>query len=90
MPTLSSELRSKLERVVIEARDVAEAGARATMEALAVYHHEPYPQWMRRVDLDGSLAAFLIPAYSHLSVQWPRSKGGFWGSSDIRSDCEPI
>lgn len=43
MPTLSSELRSKLERVVVEARDAAEAGARAALEALAVNHHEPYP-----------------------------------------------
>jgi hypothetical protein len=43
VPTLSSELRSKLERVVIEARDAAEIGARAALEALAVHHHEPYP-----------------------------------------------
>jgi hypothetical protein len=43
MPTLPSELRNKLERVVVEARDVAEAGACAALEALAVGHHEPYP-----------------------------------------------
>lgn len=43
MPTLASEHRSKLERVIIEARDVAETGARAALEALAVHHHEPYP-----------------------------------------------
>jgi len=43
MPTLASELRNKLERVVIEARDTAEVGARAALEALAVHHHEPYP-----------------------------------------------
>lgn len=43
MPTLGSELRNKLERAVVEARDVAEAGARAALEALAVHHHEPYP-----------------------------------------------
>jgi REP element-mobilizing transposase RayT len=43
MPTLPTELRNKLERVVIEARDAAEAGARAALEALAVHHHEPYP-----------------------------------------------
>ncbi|MGC9454630.1 MAG: SAM-dependent DNA methyltransferase, partial [Phycisphaerae bacterium] len=42
MPTLASDLRNKLERVVIEARDVAEAGARAALEALAVHHYEPY------------------------------------------------
>jgi len=43
MPTLTSDLRNKLERVVIEARDAAEVGARAALEALAVHHHEPYP-----------------------------------------------
>lgn len=43
MPTLASSLRSRLERVVTEARDVAEAGSRATLEALAVHHYEPYP-----------------------------------------------
>jgi hypothetical protein len=43
MPTLASELRGKLERVVIEARVAAEAGARAALEALAVHHYEPYP-----------------------------------------------
>ncbi|MFW6106769.1 MAG: SAM-dependent DNA methyltransferase, partial [bacterium] len=42
MATLATELRNQLERVVIEARDVAEAGARAALEALAVHHHEPY------------------------------------------------
>jgi hypothetical protein len=43
MPTLASELRNKLERVVIEARDAAEVGARDALEAMAVHHHEPYP-----------------------------------------------
>jgi len=43
MPILPGELRNKLERVVIDARDAAEAGARAALEALAVHHHEPYP-----------------------------------------------
>mgnify|MGYP000861726953 CR=1 FL=1 len=43
MPTLPSDLRKQLERVVIEARDAAEVGARAALEALAVHHHEPYP-----------------------------------------------
>jgi hypothetical protein len=43
MPTLPSDLRNKLEDVVIEARDVAEEGALAALEALGVHHHEPYP-----------------------------------------------
>ena len=42
MKTLSSSLRRLLERTVIEARDVAETGARAALTALAVQHHEPY------------------------------------------------
>ncbi len=43
MPTLPSDLRNKLERVVIVARDVAEVGARAALESLAVHHHVLYP-----------------------------------------------
>ncbi|MGI6162848.1 MAG: Eco57I restriction-modification methylase domain-containing protein [Bacillota bacterium] len=42
MSVLSVEQRNELERVVAEARDVAEAGARAALEALAVHHYEPY------------------------------------------------
>ena len=42
METLSTELRRQLERTIVEARDVAEAGARGAFEALAVPHHEPY------------------------------------------------
>lgn len=43
MSTLPSDLRNKLERVIIEARDAAEIGARTALQALAVHHHEPYP-----------------------------------------------
>jgi len=42
LTVLPTELRNKLERTIIEARDVAEAGAKAALEALAVHHHEPY------------------------------------------------
>ena len=42
MKTLSTEFRRQLERTVIEARDVAEGGARVALETLAVHHHEPY------------------------------------------------
>ena len=42
MQPLSTELRRQLERTVIEARDIAETGAVAALEALAVHHHEPY------------------------------------------------
>ncbi|MGE5580214.1 MAG: DNA methyltransferase [Bacillota bacterium] len=42
MPILPSNLRNRLERVVTEARDIAEAGSRAALESLAVHHYEPY------------------------------------------------
>ena len=42
METLSTAHRRQLERTIVEARDVAETGARIALEALAVQHHEPY------------------------------------------------
>ena len=42
MKTLSIECRRQLERTVVKARGIAEAGATAALEALAVQHHEPY------------------------------------------------
>lgn len=42
MKSLSTEFRRRLERTVVEARDAAEAGARAALQALAVHHHESY------------------------------------------------
>ncbi|WP_029131814.1 Eco57I restriction-modification methylase domain-containing protein [Sedimenticola selenatireducens] len=42
MKTLSTEFRRQLERTVVAARDIAEAGAKVALEALAVQHHEPY------------------------------------------------
>ncbi len=42
MKTLSTKHRRQLERTVVEARDIAEAGARGALEALALHHHEPY------------------------------------------------
>lgn len=43
MPPLPSDLRNKLERAIIEARDVAEEGAEAALKALAVNHYDPFP-----------------------------------------------
>ena len=48
MPTLASELRNKLEHVVIDARDAAEAGARASLEALAVHESKFYPHMSKQ------------------------------------------
>ena len=42
MNVLAAELRKRLERAVADAREVAEAGARAALEALSVHHREPY------------------------------------------------
>ena len=42
MKALSTEHRRQLEKTVVSARDVAEEGARVSLEALAVHHHEPY------------------------------------------------
>lgn len=42
MKVLPTELRNQLERTIIRAREAAEAGARAALEALAVHHPEPY------------------------------------------------
>ncbi|MCF6289519.1 MAG: BREX-1 system adenine-specific DNA-methyltransferase PglX [Desulfobacterales bacterium] len=42
MPPLASALRNRLKDAVIAARDIAEVGSRAALEALAVHHHEPY------------------------------------------------
>ena len=42
MKTMSSSLRMQLERTVVDAREVAETGARGALEALAVHHHKPY------------------------------------------------
>ena len=39
---LSPSLRKRLERAIVSARDVAEAGARAALESLAVHEREPY------------------------------------------------
>lgn len=43
MAALDRDLRRQLERTIVAARDEAEAGAHAALEALAVHHHEPYP-----------------------------------------------
>jgi hypothetical protein len=42
MAALSPDLRKQLEKVVVEARKLAEPGAKKALEALAVHHHEPH------------------------------------------------
>jgi hypothetical protein len=45
--TLSTELRNKLDRSIVHAREAAEVGAKTAIEALAVHHHEPYGHMSR-------------------------------------------
>ncbi len=42
MTLLTTELRNRLKDTVTAARDLAETGSRAALEALGVHHHEPY------------------------------------------------
>ena len=42
MAVLPTELRKQLENTITEARDIAEVGARATLESMAIDHYEPY------------------------------------------------
>lgn len=42
MTLLTTELRNRLKETVTAARDLAETGSRAALEALGVHHHEPY------------------------------------------------
>ena len=42
MSTLPTDLRNKLERTCVAARNLAEKAARAALEAMAVHHHEAY------------------------------------------------
>ncbi|MCE9589094.1 MAG: N-6 DNA methylase [Planctomycetes bacterium] len=44
MSALPSNLRNKLESTVVKARDIAVEAARAALDHLGVFHHEPYPQ----------------------------------------------
>ena len=43
MPTLTRDLRRRLDTTVRQARRAAEAGAHKAIEQLAVHHHEPWP-----------------------------------------------
>ena len=58
MPTLSSDLRNKLERTCVAARDLAEQAARAALESVAVQHPEAYAHMTRaQKDLRNKLRA---------------------------------
>jgi N-6 DNA Methylase len=58
MPTLPTDLRNKLERTCIAARNEAERAASAALESLAVQHHEAYGHMGReQKDLRNKLRA---------------------------------
>jgi hypothetical protein len=44
MPALASELRTRLERTIVQARAAAESGARAALDALGAKRNEPFPK----------------------------------------------
>jgi hypothetical protein len=58
MSTLSTDLRSKLERTCIAARNLADKAATAALEAMAVQHHEAYAHMSKeQKDLRNKLRA---------------------------------
>ena len=59
MPTLTTDLRTQLERtVVVPARNLAERAAKSALESLAVQNHEPYGHMIReQKDLRNKLRA---------------------------------
>ena len=59
MTTLSADLRRRLERTVMQARDVAETGARTALEALAVAEAQPYEH------MDGAQRALRLRLRAH-------------------------
>ena len=59
MTTLSADLRRQLERTVMQARDIAETGARAALEALAVAETQPYEH------MDGAQRALRLRLRAH-------------------------
>lgn len=82
MALLSDALRRQLEKTVIEARDVGEAGARAVTEHLAVQRPEPFAE--------------MVPAERELRVQLraharqlgdPRKEGGEQETLRLVSEC---
>ena len=83
MKTLSTEFRRQLERTVIEARDVAEAGARGALEALAVHHHEPYAHMTpARRRLRQQLRAHARQLGDH-----PDTRSGSYGIDHLVHEC---
>jgi len=76
MNSLSSDLRKRLERTIVQARDIAEEGAKAALEALAVHHHEPYGHMSpEQRKLRRRLRAHARHLGDHLYAPLPRGEG---------------
>ncbi len=83
MKTLSTEFRRQLERTVIEARDVAEGGARVALEALAVHHHEPY----EHMTPDQRLLRLRLRAHARQLGDRPDTRSGGHGIEHLVHEC---
>ena len=83
MKTLSTEFRRQLERTVIEARDVAEGGARVALEALAVHHHEPY----EHMTPDQRLLRLRLRAHARQLGDRPDTCSGGHGIDHLVHEC---
>ncbi|MBK7780582.1 MAG: N-6 DNA methylase [Ardenticatenia bacterium] len=82
MPALTTTLRRQLEKSVIAARDVAEAGARAAVERLAVQRPEPYGEM---APLERPLRV-LLRAHA-LQLGDARKAGGEQGIARLVAEC---
>lgn len=83
MKTLSTEFRRQLERTVVEARDVAEAGARVALEALAVQHHEPYGH----MDSEQRTLRRRLRAHARQLGDRPDARSGGHGIDHLVHEC---
>ena len=83
MKTLSTEFRRQLERTVIEARDVAEGGARVALETLAVHHHEPYAH----MTPDQRLLRQRLRAHARQLGDRPDTRSGGYRIDHLTHEC---
>ncbi|WP_293688063.1 Eco57I restriction-modification methylase domain-containing protein [Thiolapillus sp.] len=83
MKTLSTEYRRQLERTVVEARDIAEAGSKVALEALAVQHHEPYGH------MDGAQRTLRrrLRAHARQLGDRPDARSGGHGIDNLVHEC---
>ena len=81
MPALQTDLRNKLERAIIDARDVAEAGAKAALEALC--HGEAAVQAM--VEEYNQRRRVMVAGLRSIGLSCFEPKGAFYAFPSIES-----